>query len=114
MRSIEAAATASEVSGEKNTILKMSMGWLLTLGTLFVAACAIMAAFGFKGRVTTIGVDLGTTFSVVGISSNGVVQIVSDKQGRKIFPSIVSFLNGGKVSEKSDLYRLTYLHTRVY
>ena len=73
------------------------MGWLLTLGTLFVAGCAIMAAFGFKGRVTTIGVDLGTTFSVVGISNKGVVSIVSDEQGHKIFPSIVSFLDGGKV-----------------
>ena len=47
--------------------------------------------------VIAIGVDLGTTFSVVGINKHGKVIIVEDKQKHKIFPSVVSFLdNGGK------------------
>ena len=47
---------------------------------------------GFKGRVTTIGVDLGTTLSVVGVSmGNGKVVIVTDKEGRRLFPSVVSY-----------------------
>jgi molecular chaperone DnaK (HSP70) len=37
-------------------------------------------------------VDLGTTFSVVGINRNGVVSIIPDSAGRLIFPSMVSFL----------------------
>lgn len=42
-----------------------------------------------------IGVDLGTTFSVVGINRLGEVIIIEDKQGKKIFPSVVSFLDNG-------------------
>lgn len=42
-----------------------------------------------------VGIDLGTTFSVVGFSKDGKVVIVQDKAGHKIFPSIVSYLNNG-------------------
>jgi molecular chaperone DnaK (HSP70) len=40
-------------------------------------------------------VDLGTTFSVVGINVNGKVIIIDDKKGHRIFPSIVSYLENG-------------------
>lgn len=44
-----------------------------------------------------VGIDLGTTFSVVGINKNGRVIIVEDKDGHRIFPSIVSYKgNGGR------------------
>jgi molecular chaperone DnaK (HSP70) len=47
--------------------------------------------------ISAVGVDLGTTFSVVGVNKNGKVVIIEDKAGHKIFPSIVSYLdNGGK------------------
>jgi molecular chaperone DnaK (HSP70) len=42
-----------------------------------------------------VGIDLGTTFSVVGLYQNGKVEIVRDKLGRNIFPSIVSYGDGG-------------------
>ena len=71
--------------------------WLLTLGAALVLVCAVMAAMGFRGRISTIGVDLGTTFSVVGLRIDGEVHIVKDKAGHNIFPSIVSFLPNGKV-----------------
>jgi molecular chaperone DnaK (HSP70) len=44
---------------------------------------------------TAVGIDLGTTFSVVGLYQNGKVEIVRDKLGRNIFPSIVSYGDGG-------------------
>jgi molecular chaperone DnaK (HSP70) len=42
-----------------------------------------------------VGVDLGTTFSVVGVNKNGKVVIIEDKAGHKIFPSIVSYMDNG-------------------
>ena len=44
---------------------------------------------------TAVGVDLGTTFSVVGVNINGKVVIIEDKEGHKIFPSIVSYQDDG-------------------
>ena len=44
---------------------------------------------------TAVGVDLGTTFSVVGIYKDGKVEIVTDKEKHQIFPSIVSYLDNG-------------------
>lgn len=46
-------------------------------------------------NATAVGIDLGTTFSVVGVNKNGKVIIIEDKEGHKIFPSIVSYLNNG-------------------
>lgn len=76
--------------------------WIYSLVAIAVVGCAILAAMGFKGRVTTVGVDLGTSFSVVGLIDNGKVRIVQDKEGRQIFPSIVSFQDGGKVLSLYD------------
>lgn len=55
---------------------------------------------GFRGRVTTVGIDLGTTFSVVGVNFGGKkgVQIVTDKAGHNIFPSIISYVPGDILS----------------
>jgi molecular chaperone DnaK (HSP70) len=44
-----------------------------------------------------VGIDLGTTFSVVGFNQNGKVTIVSDEYGRNIFPSVVSYLEDGGI-----------------
>lgn len=38
-----------------------------------VGICSIMAYYGFQGRINTIGVDLGTTLSVVGYKSRSKV-----------------------------------------
>ena len=71
--------------------------FLVSIGAAVILFCAVLAANGFKGRVSTIGVDLGTTFSVVGINIDGKVHIVKDKAGKSIFPSIVSYLPGGEI-----------------
>ena len=78
---------------------------LISLLGVFVCVCAILAAYGFRGRVTTIGVDLGTTFSVVGVSVDNKVQIISDKAGHKIFPSVISYLPSGEVVAAYDAVR---------
>jgi molecular chaperone DnaK (HSP70) len=73
------------------------MSMILTVLGGFVILAAILAARGYRGRVSTIGVDLGTTFSVVGVNIGNKVQIVSDSRNHTIFPSVVSYLLDGSV-----------------
>eukprot|EP01035_Chromulina_nebulosa_P043405 gene43405-58788_t len=80
----------------------MSATWIISFIIAVVAICAGLAALGFRGRITTIGVDLGTTFSVVGINKNGKVIIIEDATGHKIFPSVVSYQDNGEILTAYD------------
>ncbi|KAG6615649.1 hsp70-like protein [Phytophthora cinnamomi] len=71
---------------------------LLLLGGASAVVAALLARQGFTGRDHVVGIDLGTTYSVVAISQKNNVTAIADDQGHVLVPSTVAFLpNGGVI-----------------
>ncbi|WP_120967664.1 Fe-S protein assembly chaperone HscA [Comamonas sp. lk] len=47
-------------------------------------------------RRIAVGIDLGTTHSLVAAVRNGVAECLPDEQGRVLLPSVVRYLSGGR------------------
>lgn len=81
---------------------------------LFVAILALASAKEEeKYECPIIGIDLGTTFSCVGIFKNGQVEVIPNELGNRITPSVVAFTDEERLIGEAAKNQATVNPTRT-
>lgn len=100
---------------------------MLRVAALVIAAVVIAVAMAEEAKVEApcVGIDLGTTYSVVGVWQGDKVEIIANELGNRITPSVVGFSgderlvgdaarNQVDVNYKNTIYAVKRLMGRQY